>query len=208
MDWFSLHPEDVIERCEPADMLATLRPLKQLEPVQAQKLDPYLDEWTLTMLSRPHDAEGVQEMLSLCELAHGLLPKASESTPLRHRWQAFESLLEGKRLRLQAQASEPAAKLLQQDKVLDCVRAAPQGRIRQQDLAQELNLSKGRISQILGVLEDRGHITRQRQGRESWVSLLSSQTPPAVTPITPPSASTGPTVHVGARVFALHKVAA
>jgi hypothetical protein len=208
MDWFSLHPEDLIERCEPVDLLTALRSLKQLDPTQAQKLDPYLDEWTLTLLTRPHDADGVQEMLSLCELAHVLLPQTPESAPLRHRWQAFENLLEGKRLRLQAQASEPAAKLLQQDKVLDCIRAAPQGRIRQQDLAHELSLSKGRISQILGVLEERGHLTRQRQGRESWVSLLSSQTPPAATPITPPSASTQPMVHLGARVFALHKAAA
>jgi DNA-binding MarR family transcriptional regulator len=128
---------------------------------------------------------------------------------MRHRWQAFENLLEGKRLRLQAQASEPVAKLRQQDPVLDCIRAAPQGRIRQQDLAQQLQLTKGRISQILGVLEDRGHITRQRQGRESWVSLLTSHSTPAATTAPPaPLAPTTPAGHLGARVFGLHQEAA
>lgn len=208
MNWFSLHPEDLIERCEPADMLAAIRSLSQLDHTQMDKLDLYLDEWTLTVLVRPGDAEGVQEMLSLCEMAHDLAPATPEAAPMRHRWQAFESLLEGKRLRLQAQASEPVAKLLQQDPVLDCIRAAPHGRMRQQDLAQQLGLSKGRISQILGVLEDRGHITRQRQGRESWVSLLSSQTPPATTTVpTAPLAPTTPTGHLGARVFGLRQAA-
>lgn len=208
MNWFSLHPEDLIERCEPADMLAAIRSLSQLDHTQMDKLDLYLDEWTLTVLVRPGDAEGVQEMLSLCEMAHDLVPATPEAAPMRHRWQAFESLLEGKRLRLQAQASEPVAKLLQQDPVLDCIRAVPHGRMRQQDLAQQLGLSKGRISQILGVLEDRGHITRQRQGRESWVSLLSSQTPPAATTLpTPPLAPTAPAGHLGARVFGLRKAA-
>ena len=208
MNWFSLHPEDLIERCEPADMLAAIRSLNQLDHTQMDKLDLYLDEWTLTVLVRPGDAEGVQEMLSLCEMAHDLAPATPEAAPMRHRWQAFESLLEGKRLRLQAQASEPVAKLLQQDPVLDCIRAAPHGHMRQQDLAQQLGLSKGRISQILGVLEDRGHITRQRQGRESWVSLLSSQTPPATTTVpTAPLAPTTPTGHLGARVFGICKAA-
>ena len=208
MNWFSLHPEDLIERCEPADMLAAIRSLSQLDHAQMDKLDLYLDEWTLTVLVRPNDAESVQEMLTLCEMAHDLAPATPEAAPMRHRWQAFESLLEGKRLRLQAQASEPAAKLLQQDPVLDCIRAAPHGRMRQQDLAQQLGLSKGRISQILGVLEDRGHITRQRQGRESWVSLLSSQTPPATTTVpTAPLAPTTPTGHLGARVFGLRQAA-
>ena len=208
MNWFSLHPEDLIERCEPADMLAAIRSLNQLDRTQMDKLDLYLDEWTLTVLVRPGDAEGVQEMLSLCEMAHDLAPATPEAAPMRHRWQAFERLLEGKRLRLQAQASEPVAKLLQQDPVLDCIRAAPHGRMRQQDLAQQLGLSKGRISQILGVLEDRGHITRQRQGRESWVSLLSSQTPPAATTVpTAPLAPTTPAGHLGARVFGIRQVA-
>lgn len=208
MNWFSLHPEDLIERCEPADMLAAIRSLSQLDRTQMDKLDLYLDEWTLTVLVRPGDAEGVQEMLSLCEMAHDLASATPEAAPMRHRWQAFESLLEGKRLRLQAQASEPVAKLLQQDPVLDCIRAAPHGRMRQQDLAQQLGLSKGRISQILGVLEDRGHITRQRQGRESWVSLLSSQTPPAATTVpTAPLAPTTPAGHLGARVFGLRQAA-
>lgn len=206
MNWFSLHPEDLIERCEPADMLAAIRSLSRLDHTQMDKLDLYLDEWTLTVLVRPNDAEGVQEMLSLCEMAHDLAPATPEAAPMRHRWQAFESLLEGKRLRLQAQASEPVAKLLQQDPVLDCIRAAPHGRMRQQDLAQQLGLSKGRISQILGVLEDRGHITRQRQGRESWVSLLSSQTPPAATTV-PTAPPTTPAGHVGARVFGLRQAA-
>ena len=208
MNWFSLHPEDLIERCEPADMLAAIRSLSQLDHAQMDKLDLYLDEWTLTVLVRPNDAESVQEMLTLCEMAHDLAPATPEAAPMRHRWQAFESLLEGKRLRLQAQASEPVAKLLQQDPVLDCIRAAPHGRMRQQDLAQQLGLSKGRISQILGVLEDWGHITRQRQGRESWVSLLSSQTPPATTTVpTAPLAPTTPTGHLGARVFGLRQAA-
>ena len=210
MNWFSLHPEDLIERCEPADMLAAIRSLSQLDPAQMGKLDPYLDEWTLTVLLRPGDAQGVQEMLSLCEMAHDLAPATPEAAPMRHRWQAFESLLEGKRLRLQAQASEPVAKLLQQDPVLDCIRTAPHGRMRQQDLALQLGLSKGRISQILGVLEERGHITRERQGRESWVSLLSSQTPPAATtvPTAPPAPiTTAGHLHLGARVFGFRQAA-
>ena len=60
------------------------------------------------------------------------------------------------------------------------------------------------IQQILGVLEARAIITRQREGKESWVSLAPSGTAPATPHQNPPTPSSA---HLGKTVFALRKAA-
>lgn len=195
MNWLQYHPDDLIERFEPAEALAQLRQQATLAPEQLGKLDVYLHHWTLVLLQRANDPEGVQEMLTLCEIAGDLAPSGTEGGTMRQRWSGFEDLLEGKRRTLQASRQAPTIQLKQQDTILQIIEQAEGGRVKQLDLADRLKLSKGRVSQILGVLESRSLIARQREGKESWVSLV----PPDSAPASP--------VHIGENVFSIRKAA-
>ena len=203
MNWLNHHPDDLIERFEPAEALAFLRQQTALTLEQMGKLDVYLHHWTLVLLQRTNDPEGVQEMLTLCEIAQDLAPEGAEGNGKQQRWNGFEDLLEGKRRYLQAGRIAAPIALKHQDAILQIIQQSGGGRVKQLDLAAPLKLSKGRVSQILGVLESRALITRQRQGKESWVSLAHAGAAPA----SPTQAPDPVFEHLGARVFSFLKAA-
>jgi len=205
MSWLDHHPDDLIERFEPADALAQLRQQTALTVEQIGTLDVYLHHWTLVLLQRANDLEGVQEMLTLCEIAQDLAPEGAEGSGTQQRWNGFEDLLEGKRRYLQANRIPAPIQLKHQDAILQIIQQSESGRVKQLDLAKPLKLSKGRVSQILGVLEARNLITRQRQGKESWVSLARAGA--ASAPPTQEKAPAPAVEHLGASVFSSRKAA-
>jgi len=168
MNWFDRHPEDLAEQSEPTEALAALRALDELRPSQLVAMDVYLNQWVMVVLLRPKDREGVLEVQQLCELAQDLAPATPQAQEFRTRWKAFGDLLEGKRHALQREAVEVPVKLLQEDAI---IALAGRPKCRQSDVVSALKLSAGRVSQLLGALEAQGKIVRQRQGKESWVSL-------------------------------------
>lgn len=207
MNWLLHHPDDLIERFEPTEALAQLRQQSNLTQQQLLKLDVYLHHWTLVLLQRANDPQGVQEMLTLCEIASDLAPQSSEGSVMRQRWSGFEDLLEAKRRALQASHHAPPVQLKQQETILQIIQQSDTGRVKQLDLVDSLRLSKGRVSQILGVLESRALITRQREGKESWVSLAQASSvlssPVRSNPNTPGATKS----HIGADVFSYRKAA-
>ena len=207
MNWLQHHPADLIERFEPTEALSQLRQQTGLTPEQLLKLDVYLHHWALVLLQRANDPQGVQEMLTLCEIASDLAPEDSQGSAMRQRWSGFEDLLEAKRRTQQASGQVPPVALKQQDSILQIIQQSQGGRVKQLDLVSSLQLSKGRVSQILGVLESRALVTRQREGKESWVSLVQTHSAPwspvQVNATAPSAAST----HIGANVFALRNAA-
>ena len=204
MSWLDLYPDDLIERYEPTEALALLR--KQARPSEAQlgKLDYFLAHWTLVLLQRADDPEGVQEMLTLCEIAQSMTDNGSA---MQMRWSGFEDLLEGKRLDLQAHAQgyndKPPVQLKQQSRILELIQQSGSGRIKQSELRDALDLSKGRVSQILGLLESRLLISRQREGKESWVRLAGHNTTQPLKPATAPSINSKTSPTIGKRVLTL-----
>ena len=205
MSWLNHHPDDLIERFEPAEALARLRQQPMLTLAQMGHLDVYLHHWTLVLLQRSNDPEGVQEMLTLCEIAQDLAPVGAEGSGTQQRWRGFEDLLEGKRRYLQADRIAAPIQLKHQDVILQIIQQSEGGRVKQLELAARLKLSKGRVSQILGVLEARALITRQRQGKDSWVSLARAGAVSAL-----PMQKKPPTLaseHLGASVFSTLKAA-
>lgn len=178
---FRLDSETIIERYDPWEIKASLRSLVSLTPMQAEKLNLYLDEWTLTMLTRPNDPRGVEEVLSLCELASDIVGHANNLSP---RWAAYESLLEGKRLRLQANETRGKASgsltdynQQQHQSIMSEVRSSPSGFVTQDYLRVKLQLTPGRISQILSLMEDHGLIHRTRNGKTNEVRLAREALP-------------------------------
>lgn len=214
MHWLQHHADDLIERYEPADALKLLRQQDRLTLPELPRLDAYLQHWTLMLLQRLQDPEGVQDMLSLCAIAADLADGMAEAhaSAMRQRWSALSDLLEGKRRALQASRREVPVALKHEGTILQRIAQSEGGRVRQQDLATHLQLSKGRISQILGLMESRGLVTRQRQGQDSWVSQAPSASNPALAQTWPspsmPGATPAPAAkHLGEKVFALRKAA-
>lgn len=200
MNWLQHHPDDLIERFEPAEALALMRQQTALTPDQLLKLDVYLHHWTLVLLQRANDPEGVQEMLTLCEITRALATEGDKGRAMQQRWSGFEDLLEGKRRSLQATHHTPPIQLKQQNTILQIIDQSDGGRVKQQELAERLQLSKGRISQILGVLESRALVSRQRQGKESWVSLIGAA--PSISPVRGKLTPSSAPVQIGRDVFA------
>jgi len=202
MSWLDLYPDDLIERYEPSDALEFLRKQAPTSASQLEKLDYFLGHWTLVLLQRVDDPQGVQEMLTLCEIAQSMTDKGSTE---QVRWNGFEDLLEGKRLYLKADAQayndKPQVQLKQQSRILELIQQSDSGRIKQSELPEELNLSKGRVSQILGLLESRLLITRQREGKESWVRLAGHNTTQAIKPATAQSVNSKTSPTIGKRVL-------
>ncbi len=207
MHWLNHLPDDLIERFEPAEALTLLRQQVTLTSAQIGKLDIYIHHWTLVLLQRTSDPEGVQEMLTLCEIAQDLTPENAEGQAFRQRWNGFEDLLEAKHRHLQSRRQVAPVQLKQQDTILQIIEHSAEGRVKQLDLVEQLHLSKGRVSQILGVLEARALITRQRQGKESWVSLTQAQSAPGAPVQGTPFGRSNARSHIGVNVFAIRKAA-
>jgi hypothetical protein len=205
MNWLNHHPDDLIERMEPPEALALLRQQETLTIAQMGTLDSYLHHWTLVHLQRTNDHEGVQDMLTLCEIAQDLALQGADGSAMAQRWNGFEDLLEGKRRYLQAARIAAPIRLKHQDEILRIIEGSDAGRVQQLELARSLKLSKGRVSQILGVLEARALVSRQRQGKENWVSAGHAGAVPA----SPQKANAATRVgeHLGAQVFAFPQAA-
>jgi len=206
MSWFDRHPLELAEQSEPAEALTALKALDALSQPQMAALDVCLNHWVLTLLARPLDPEGTLELQQLCKLARRLAPDTLEAQALGQRWKAFGDLLEGKRRTLQANAGAQPSKLLHEEKILQRIAAADDGRLQQSDLITYLSLSAGRISQVLGVLESQGKVTRNRRGKESWIQLGPNTAILAPVKPTQTGGST-PIRHIGADVFGFRKAA-
>lgn len=177
-DPFDLHVEEMIEQYEPHEIEAALRARFDVQPIDrtsVEKLDLYLDQWVLTTLLRPYDSEGLVEMQRLCELAQSILEKSTQIADLRliGGWDAYESLLESKRLQRNdiglcdydfARAATTITNLIQP---MD---------IRQSELAAKLGVSIRRINTIVGAMEDRGRLIRYRDRGETWIGKNYNQT--------------------------------
>ncbi len=169
MNLLDHHPKDLAEQAEPAAVLAELRQLDALGKDQAGTLDVFLNHWIVVVMSRGADRESVLELLDICEVAESLLPAKAHGPQYMARWRAFHNVLEGKRRLISAFKKGRRVELKQGPELLRVIGA--QGEMTQSDLAQAMELSAGRISQLLGVLEEQGEVVRARRGKESFVSI-------------------------------------
>lgn len=188
-NFFDQRAEDLAERSEPGEALAALRQLDGLTDTQLDALDLCLAHWLVPALSRPGDVDGIVELQQLCELAQGLIPETAAARVYAARWQGFHDLLEGKRVAIHTRQSAQRPALLQEPAILE--RLANFGEVTQRQLAQDLQLSAGRISQLLSALEAQGKVTRSKRGRESIVSLGAQAPRAPVIPVAEIGAATG-----------------
>ncbi len=169
MNWFEHRPEDLAAQSSPFEALLAVRECDALDSEAQETLDYVLVDWLMLVVSRSSDLEGVVELQQLCRMACTLLGQTPGERAMHCRWQGFTKVLEAKRLAIRFAENPPLVPLLHEETILQRLEAVE--KLPQSALVAELKLSPGRVSQILRVLESREKIKRERQGKESWVSL-------------------------------------
>jgi hypothetical protein len=200
MNLLDTRPEVLADQSNPQELIAHLRTLDKLNKMQLKSLDRVLAEWVVAALARSSDSDSVIEMHTLCNLAESFVSdsKSEEANRLGIRWIGFADLLDAKRLSMRAKSSLQSQELLQEPAILEQLRN--KGEMTQSELGQALQLSPGRISQVLAIMESRAQVSRNRRGKENWVSLmprpaanapthvLMQERAPYTTPPAPPEA--------------------
>jgi DNA-binding transcriptional ArsR family regulator len=173
----SLHASALASTVEPAQALEAIVACDDLTEPQCAAFDYALSYWVLEALQRPADADGVLLLADLC--AACTLRTPPDALAFRSALAAYRNLLENKRLAIAAPVQP--GKLRHAERLLAWL--ARQGEVAQPRVVQFLQLSEGRVSQLLAALEAAGWVRRRRVGRENLV---------APGPAAPPSAAARP----------------
>lgn len=211
MNWFEHCAEDLAALSSPAELAEALHNCQQLDEAAQEKIDFVLIDWIMLTISRPLDLEGVLELHKICRRARNLLGDKPLEQAMALRWQGFADVLEAKNLAIRWAKSEAEAgnTLLHEPAILEKL---AQGAVRQSEFVEFLQLSAGRVSQILAALEVRGKISRVKRGKESWVSLPQSLALPTLpekpAPLGVPAVNTTRKVSVWSNAFELENKAA
>lgn len=165
-------PDLLADRGDPADVLAEVAEQEQLSPSQRESLDYALGYWVLQALQRPGDTES---LVLLDKLAAFAQLRSDGDTKFNDRLAALRDLLENKRLSATKRASQPSRQLHHAQAILSLLES--DSRILQADLAKRLQISPGRVSQILAVMEQDGLLARERVGQVNWVVAAAAASP-------------------------------
>lgn len=159
-------------------------------PRALQTLDHLLVVWTANTAARPDDVEGIAELQQLIDYVRHRsanrqhLPLASQS-----RWEALHDVLESRR---HAIAGRQPERILDRAHVRAILGLIGTGTTQRELTAglqgRDIDISPGRLSQLLSLMEAHGLIDRRREGRENRLSLTPTgqQAAPAPAPATKP----------------------
>lgn len=159
-------------------------------PRALQTLDHLLVVWTANTAARPDDVEGIAELQQLIDYVRHRsanrqhLPLASQS-----RWEALHDVLESRRHAIAGRQPERILDRAHVRAILDLIGTGTTQRELTAGLqGRDINISSGRLSQLLSLMEAHGLIDRRREGRENRLSLTPAgqQAAPAPAPATKP----------------------
>lgn len=186
-------PAQLSSITSPAEILAAVRQFGANDgwsPRALQTLDHLLVVWTANTAARPDDVEGIAELQQLIDYVRHRsanrqhLPLASQS-----RWEALHDVLESRR---HAIAGRQPERILDRAHVRAILGLIGTGTTQRELTAglqgRDINISSGRLSQLLSLMEAHGLIDRRREGRENRLSLTPAgqQAAPAPAPATKP----------------------
>jgi DNA-binding transcriptional ArsR family regulator len=170
MNLFEMRAEQLVDRKDPQDLLDRLASFPQLTSSDQEGLQHVLSHWVVRAISITGDVEGLITLDKLCALAI----RASGSAEFVVRLSTLRSLLEIKRLAVNARGSSRANNLLHAQPILE---ALADGALVQSTLGEILKLSPGRVSQLLNVMEEAGLVQREKSGKENLVSRSGTCSP-------------------------------
>ena len=156
-------------------------------PRALQTLDHLLVVWTANTAARPDDVEGIAELQQLIDYVRHRsanrqhLPLASQS-----RWEALHDVLESRRHAIDGRQPDRILKRAHVRAILDLIGTGTTQRELTAGLqGRDIDISPGRLSQLLSLMEAHGLIDRRREGRENRLSLTPAgqQAAPATKPL-------------------------
>ncbi len=175
-------PQYAVGQGEPHELLEELRKVTALSVEQQRSLDFILRQWTMRALSRQDDLEGLLEMHDLLRAAKRTIAKDcnrnhDEFSGFMIAWQAYEDLLELKRLGMgRSHAPEHVMDELSLSRPILARTAS--GNLTRQSLVQEFssnaNAEDGNrfpIKRVIAVMEEAGLITQTRKGGQTIITL-------------------------------------
>ena len=173
MNALNLHADDpvlLVDRATAAELFAALRALAAWDEQALKTADLLISVWSAQAIARPNDREGIAELQRLIRYAREDARSAATLPPeFANRWQCASDLLEARRLDLAH--ADPEAQLHRRH-VPEILRAlAARKEVPQSELAGQLRVSSGRVTQVIGPLEANGLLTKRRHGRDNLLQI-------------------------------------
>ena len=178
MGMLNLHASDPllsVDRAIPAELLEAIKGLETWDEQALDMANLLITVWSADAIARANDREGISE---LQRLIHFSLNRANSLSTLpeefRCRWQEASDMLEARRLNLahadpEAQLNRTHVREILQWLLNDGNREVPQS-----ELVKYLEVSAGRVTQLIGPLESNGLVTKRKQGRDIMLQLTES----------------------------------
>ena len=178
MDELNLNVSDpamLVDRSTPAELLAAIRSLDTWNETALKVANRLISVWSARAIANPNDREGISE---LQRVIHYTLNRANSLSTLpdefRYRWQEASDMLEARRLNLAHADPEAQLSRLHVPEILLLLLKAGNRELPQSELVQHLDVTTGRVTQLIGPLEANGLITKRKQGRDNILKLTDT----------------------------------
>ncbi len=178
MTVLNLHASDpllFVDRATPHELLEAIKRLERWDEQALDMANLLITVWSADAIARTNDREGISE---LQRIIHYTLDRASSVSTLpeefRCRWQEASDMLEARRLTLAH--ADPDAQLNRTHvrEILQWLLNNDNRELPQSELVQHLEVSAGRVTQLIGPLESSGLVTKRKQGRDIMLQLTET----------------------------------
>ncbi len=175
MGVFTLHASDpllFVDRAIPSDLLEAIRKLERWDEQALDMANLLITVWSMDAIARANDREGISE---LQRIIHFTLSRARSLSTLpeefRCRWQEASDMLEARRLNLAH--ADPEAQLGRRHvpEILQWLLSNGDRELPQSELVTHLEVTAGRVTQLIGPLESSGLVTKRKHGRDILLQL-------------------------------------
>ncbi len=178
MDTFTLHANDpllFVDRAIPSELLEAIKKLERWDEQALDMANLLITVWSADAIARANDREGISE---LQRIIHFTLHRASSLSTLpeefRCRWQEASDMLEARRLNLAHADPETQLNRTHVREILQWLVSNGNRELPQSELVKHLEVSAGRVTQLIGPLESNGLVTKRKQGRDNMLQLTES----------------------------------
>lgn len=168
-------PAILVDKASPSELLAAIRDIKEWSERELNSVNRLISVWSARAIAHLNDREGISE---LQRLIHYTLNRANSVATLpeeyRYRWEEASDMLEARRLNLahadpKAQIDRPHVR-----EILLYLHQAENREQPQSGLAEHLDVTAGRVTQLIGNLEANGLITKRKHGRDNLLKLTET----------------------------------
>jgi DNA-binding MarR family transcriptional regulator len=175
MSALNLHASDPIlfvDRSTPSELLEAVRALEIWDEQALDMANLLITVWSSDAIARANDREGISE---LQRIIHFTLTRANALSSLpeeyRCRWQEASDMLEARRLNLAHADPEMQLNRTHVPEILQWLFSNGNRELPQSELVKHLEVTAGRVTQLIGPLESSGLVSKRKHGRDILLQL-------------------------------------